>query len=605
MDFAVLVKVVPALEELRFDPVRRTVVRDGAELFLNPFDQRALRVALDLRRPGERVSVLSLGPPNAAGPLRDAHWLGADRVWLLSDPRFAGSDTLATSRALAAGVRRLGADLVVGGAWTTDSETGQVGPEVAALLDRPVLTGARAIARDPDGAGLDVTVDTAEGWARYRAAPPLVLTVGEKIAKPTKVSPEQRAGVPPAAVEVLTLDDLGVAPDSVGLAGSPTVVRSVAEDSPTRHPTILEEGSPAERIDRAVQALRPLLARTPPAAPGLPPFAGPLDADREVLVLVTGADGRLEPRALGLLSEVGRSLAGHWPSALWVGAPPSADERRRIARAGAAAGYEVAPPTPRGDSRAVAAAVGAAIDHRPRALAVVLLSDPFGREVAGQLAGARGLGLTGDAIAVRETDAGELVWTKPSFGGRTVAEIVSRTRPSLATVRPSVGSEPSALGTATLGSWTPLVPPAWPRGLTALETGRETGPGADPPEESDVVVAVGMGVGGPDGVAALAPLLARWGAGLAATRRVVDAGWVPRRYQVGLTGRALAPRLGVLLGVGGSTNHLVGWRRARALLAVNRDRNAPVFRDVDVGIVGTVEEIVPGLAEALAPWIGR
>jgi electron transfer flavoprotein alpha subunit len=80
---------------------------------------------------------------------------------------------------------------------------------------------------------------------------------------------------------------------------------------------------------------------------------------------------------------------------------------------------------------------------------------------------------------------------------------------------------------------------------------------------------------------------------------------VPRQFQVGLTGRSLAPRLGVLLGVGGATNHLVGWKRARTLLAVNRDPNAPVFRDVDVGIVGTLEEVVPLLGDALAPLLGR
>jgi electron transfer flavoprotein alpha subunit len=153
--------------------------------------------------------------------------------------------------------------------------------------------------------------------------------------------------------------------------------------------------------------------------------------------------------------------------------------------------------------------------------------------------------------------------------------------------------------------WEVLPLPARGEPLVPIESTIGVAPGTPPLDGREVVVAVGMGVGGPDGVAALAPLLLRWNAALGATRRVVDAGWVPRQFQVGLTGQSLAPRLGVLVGVGGSTNHLVGWKRARALLAVNRDPDAAVFRDVDVGIVGSVEEIVPLLGEALAPLLGR
>jgi electron transfer flavoprotein alpha subunit len=235
----------------------------------------------------------------------------------------------------------------------------------------------------------------------------------------------------------------------------------------------------------------------------------------------------------------------------------------------------------------------------------MFLSDPFGRETAGRVAAQRSLGLTGDAIDVRLEGPDVIVWAKPSFGGRTLAGILSRTRPSLATIRPGVWEGAPLDGPAAPFDWTVL--PAVPvrEVLTPFESGTEVAPGTPSLEERDVIVAVGMGVGGPEGVANLAPLVARWRAALGATRRVVDAGWVPRQFQVGLTGRSPAPRLGVLLGVSGSANHLVGWRRARVLLAVNRDPGAAVFRDVDVGIVGTLEEIVPLLGSAVAPLLGR
>jgi electron transfer flavoprotein alpha subunit len=524
---------------------------------------------------------------------------------LLSDPRCAGSDTLATSRMLRAALDRVGHDLTLAGAWTTDSETGQVGPEVAALLGVPVLSGARALTRDDEGSGLSVVVDTPAGWARYSTPAPVVVTVGEKIAKPGKVTPEQRAQVPTSAIEMLTLDDLGIDPGQVGAAGSPTVVRSVVNDAPARVPFVVAQGTPAERVARAVAALRPRLAAGATPVPTWFPFPSERAEAREVLVLVTGPDGEMDSPSLAMLSEVRRSLPEHWPSAVWVGGRPTPSDTARLAAAGGVGGYRVSTAPLPTDSRTVAAAFAVALDHRPVAAAGMFLSHPFGREVAGQLAAPRSLGLTGDAIGVRPEGADELLWSKPSFGGTTIAGIVSRTRPSLATVRPGAwGEGPAGAGREGF-EWEVLPLPARGEPLVPIESTIGVAPGTPPLDGREVVVAVGMGVGGPDGVAALAPLLLRWNAALGATRRVVDAGWVPRQFQVGLTGQSLAPRLGVLVGVGGSTNHLVGWKRARALLAVNRDPDAAVFRDVDVGIVGSVEEIVPLLGEALAPLLGR
>jgi electron transfer flavoprotein alpha subunit len=603
MDFVVLVKVVPAADELQFDPERLTVVRDAIPLFLNPFDQRALRVALELRRPGERVTVLSMGPPAARGPLREALVHGADEAILITDPVLVGSDSLATARVLAAAAGQVPHEVVVAGAWTTDSETGQVPPEVAVLLGMPVLTGARTISRDPAGPGLEITIDTATGWAAFHAVPPLVVSVGEKIAKPLRVAPEAFLGVPEASVHIVSAHELAIAPDRVGLAGSPTWVDSVTVDAPSRRPRLFAEGGLVDRVDGAWEALRPLLEAPSLAPEALPPPPIPLRDDREVIVLASGPDGDLEPSALGSISEVRRAWPGCWPSAIWVGPPPAESDTYRLDLAGALGGYLVPRSGVPFDSRATALAVGSVLDRRTRAAAVLLSSDPFGREIAGQLAARRALGLVGDAVGLGQDDRG-FVFTKPSFGGRTIARIRTRTSPALATVRPGafVGATDSAAGGGF--GWTVLPAVTIEDAFAFLSEGRELpeGGGLD---GQDLVVAVGLGIGGPEGVARLRPTLVRWGAGFGATRKVVDAGWVPRQLQIGLTGKALAPRLAVLLGVGGSANHLIGWRRARAILAVNRDPAAPVFRDVDVGIVGEIDEVLPLLEGPIARWFAR
>ncbi|HYK93656.1 MAG TPA: FAD-binding protein, partial [Thermoplasmata archaeon] len=213
-------------------------------------------------------------------------------------------------------------------------------------------------------------------------------------------------------------------------------------------------------------------------------------------------------------------------------------------------------------------------------------------------------GLTGDAIGFVRGADGEIRWQKPSFGGGIIAAIRSRTQPSLATVRAGSFEPGRAPDAAVLDAETvPLTLPS--SSVRRLEVGREEDSRWKPLDGARLVITVGMGIGGPDRLGALDPLLAATDGSLAATRRVVDAGWVPRQLQVGLTGRSLDPDLAVLLGVSGAVNHLVGWKRARALLAVNVDPKAPVFRGVDVGIVGRWEEILDPLTRELSAWVHR
>ena len=604
MDFADLVKVVPRSDPIRYDPSSRRVVREGAPLVLNPFDQRAIRVALELRRSGEAVSVLSMGPPDAEGPLREARAMGVDRVLWLSDPAFAGSDTLATARTLSAALRRVGHDVVLAGARTTDSETGQVGAEVAALLDVPMLSDARSVRRAVDAGRFEVTVDTPSGWAEYGVVTPFLLSVGEKIVKPLKVNPEAIGALPASALERVSACALGVDPSLIGTSGSPTVVARVEDVAPDRTPLVFAEGPIRERVRSAVAALSPRLGRRPEAEAEIPEPPATLEETKEVLVLVSDATGELDPSSLGLVAEVRRSLPGHWPSAVWVGrSPPNESGTFRLEAAGTLGGYYVPTGEDRPDPSGVGRALEEALSVRPGAAAGLALSDPFGREVAGRVAARRGLGLTGDAVGMRPDRDHGVAWSKPSFGGRSIATIYSRTRPSLATVRPGAFPLPERPAPGGGFGWQTL-PPVRTRSLLEHRAeGRETAGFAELARH-DVVVAVGMGAGGAEGIDRVRRLIAPWHAALVATRRVVDQGWVPRQLQVGLTGRALAPRLGVLLGISGSLNHMYGWQRAPALLAVNIDPEAPVFRAADVGIVGRVEEVLPPLVEALAPLIG-
>ena len=595
MELAVLLKGVPRSESTRFDPARYTLVREGAELAVNPLDQRALRVALELRRPDETVTALSLGPPAVAPLLREARALGADRAWHLTDPAFAGSDILATSRALAAALERVGPALVLAGARSTDSDTGLVGPEVAARLGVPVVPNARALRRSPAGRRLEVDVETRTGWATVEVEAPVVVTVGEKIAKPLHPTPEQFAAAGLASVQALGATDLDLSPAEVGAFGSPTTVAEVRAVAPHRDARRYAEGTIAARVAQAMGTLRPRL-ELPPAAPPPLPWPPSTDPDHEVLVLATDEAGRIEPDVPGIVTHLRRSLPAFPVSAALYG---PATEAGPLERAGVLYAYGYDPQGRPFDSGDVARAIGSLLDHRPRLAAVVAAASEFGRAVAGQLAAEHSLGGVGDAIAVRADPDGNLAWSKPSFGGTTLATVRCRSRPVVATVTGGL-TLPAADGHLEGG----LRAVPWPAGAPLGRVLRKA-EGVEPadsvePEGAEVVVAVGTGIGGSEGIARLRPALDRWRAALVGTRRVVDAGWLPARRQVGLTGRALAPRLAVLLGVRGAANHMVGWGRAAAILAVNVDPEAPVFDHADAGIVGSVDEVVPELVEPVA-----
>lgn len=601
MDFAVLVKVVPAVEQLQFDPTRHTLIRTGVESFLNPYDGRAVRVAVQLRRPGEHVTVLSMGPPEVADRVQETYAFGADRVVLVSDEALAGSDTLVTARVLERALRQVGHDLVLAGDRSVDSETGQVGPQLAGLLDVPVFTSARGLSRSEDGDQWEVQVETGEAWDRIRFAAPAVVTVNERILrKVPRPSAEEQSRARSMPLSRTRIAELGLSAREVGLDGSPTRVEGVERDEPHRHPRIFDKGTIEDRIDAAGAAVEELLGRRPPPLPELPPVPEVPDERREVLVLVSGPEGILEPASLGVVSEIRRRSPEIWPSALWVGRAPSGSERTAVGRAGAVRGYHLSNDTARIGSRTSAVALDQILRARPGLAGLAVLSTPFGREAAGRLSAARGLGLTGDAVGLSVRAGPTLVWRKPAFGGGFMASITSRTSPSLATVRPgscAPGMDPDA-ARVPVQSMTVEAPPAEPVLVESLPEARS--PRWGDLARARVVLIVGMGLGGPDQLAALEPSLERWGAALGGTRRVVDAGWLPGSCQVGLTGTSLSADLAVLLGVSGAANHLIGLRRTRVLLAVNPDRSAPVLSHVDVGIVGGWTEVLPRLTDRLA-----
>src|SRR6056297_1900876 len=143
MNIVVLIKQVPDMEKVKFDREKGVIDRKSAGTEINPFDLNALEAAVELKRKNEdiHITALSMGPPSAESALKEAIARGADQGVLLSDRNFGGADTWATSVTLAAGIKNMeSSDLIIAGMQTVDGDTGQVGPEIAELLDLPHLS---------------------------------------------------------------------------------------------------------------------------------------------------------------------------------------------------------------------------------------------------------------------------------------------------------------------------------------------------------------------------------------------------------------------------------------------------------------------------------
>ena len=253
MRIVVCVKAVPSTTEVKMDPVTNTIVRDGRQAVVNPFDATALELALRIKderaAAGEHVdvTVLSMGIPDTERLLRDCIARGADDGLLLSDRAFAGADTLATTYALTCGIESMGApvDLVICGKMAVDGDTAQIGPELAGALGVPCIAGVERLV-ELRGKVLSAERATDAGREFVEVELPAVITVAKDAAQLRMPSIAGVLAAEDAPVAVRTAADVKADPTRTGLAGSPTqVVRSFVPER--AHEAVPVEGTAAEQ----------------------------------------------------------------------------------------------------------------------------------------------------------------------------------------------------------------------------------------------------------------------------------------------------------------------------------------------------------------------
>ena len=242
MEIVVCIKQVPDTTKVKIDPETNTLIREGVESIINPFDLYAIEEGVRLKEAnGGTVKVLTMGPPQAESALREALSLGVDEAYLVSDRAFAGSDTWATAYTLAAAIRKMGqVDLVICGKQAIDGDTAQVGPSLADQLGIPFVAFVKNIREmGTDEATVERMFE--EGYEVVRIPIPGLITVVKEINEPRLPSLKGKMRARKAEINTYVREDLEVEDPHLGLDGSPTRVVKIFSPNLSREGVKWEE----------------------------------------------------------------------------------------------------------------------------------------------------------------------------------------------------------------------------------------------------------------------------------------------------------------------------------------------------------------------------
>lgn len=254
MRIVVCIKQVPDSAEVRINPETNTLIRDGVPTIINPYDLHALEAGLQIKeKTGGKVTVLTMGPPQAETALRDAIAMGADEAVLLTDRAFAGSDTWATAYTLSKAIEQIGADVVLCGKQAIDGDTAQVGPELAEFMDMPHISYIRkVVAVDAEKIVVQRLMD--DGFDVVESTLPVLLTAVKELNVPRMPSLKGKMAAKKTEIRKMTAADIKAGEGDLGLKGSPTQVKNIFAPEAKKDRKMLE-GTVEEKIDTLVKEL--------------------------------------------------------------------------------------------------------------------------------------------------------------------------------------------------------------------------------------------------------------------------------------------------------------------------------------------------------------
>lgn len=248
------------------------------------------------------------------------------------------------------------------------------------------------------------------------------------------------------------------------------------------------------------------------------------------------------------------------------------------------------------------AKVAAEVAKKEQAEIILLPATAMGKDLAPRLAVKLDAGLAVDCIALK-VDEGAIIATRPVYAGKALVDVKITSQVKVFSLRPNVFTASSSNGTAATVE--PFDVPLSDADFSAKVTGITQSTGKLDVAEADIIVSGGRGLKGPENFAMIEELAQALGAAVGASRAVVDAGWRPHDEQVGQTGKTVSPSLYIAVAISGAVQHLAGMSSSKYIVAINKDKEAPIFQVADYGIAGDAFEIVPALTQEVKKLKGK
>ncbi len=561
MNILVLAKQVPDVRKITFNPETGRIIREGVPLNINSFDKRAVEEALRIKeKTGANVMVASMGPPQAADILDECLQMGVDEAFLITDRKFGGADTWATSKILSHFIKMKSPDLVLAGRYSLDGETSQVPPQTSYMAGMNFVSGVSKI--DINGKEIMLEQDYEKGTRIISTSFPLLASVSEKINRARKV-PD---GTPSKKDMIQIMNSENMNLDINGNDASLTVVSGTEYLHNERKVKMVS-------IEEAFELLKRKLndgeTRKKPENTELNK-----DFSNGTVLGVALDDPDSAMQIASKLNDLSSEVKAE---PVMIGNVEPADLK------GIAASKYIHFKSE--DIYSISSFIGEYIKNE-KPMFVIIPSNSLGKDVAGIVSATLDLGLTADCVNLK-VENGNLIQYKPAFGGGVVARITSKTKPEIATVRPGIFIKKISLSHLKVQE------------IKLEDSGRYKileekmiESKYIPLQSSNIVIGIGRGVKGKQAVDQIVDLGQKLGVAVGGSRPVVDMRMLPRQQQIGLTGMSISPALYIALGVAGMDYHIVGLRYAKSILAINNDPEAPIFKYADYGCIEDAQKFI-------------
>lgn len=612
---AVLLKQVPSVSELKLGKDGR-LIRDLGFTEINPYCRRALSKGLELAREyNGTTTAFTLGPPNASNVLVEALTAGVTQAVHICDPLFSGSDTLATASILARAIQESNKfDLILMGRSAIDSDTAQVGPQLAELLQIPFLFSAREISLRGDYAFASLEDDF--GYRDVICDLPIVVSCAERLCEPTKISSADWDDTAKERIIIRSAVDLHL--DGPNTVHSMTTVINVSEYATARayrrlvgsseeigntlaailldrgaldsitgqrdpHETVHAESKNGHTNYRNIDqtALKQNMDSPLASTTQLPPNNNIVD---QIIVVIDAADFEHGDEVLHLADKLAAQLSCKTTAIIFGNV-----SRQTLLSLATNKVLCIRPEIQEDQASDILSQLLG--DQAIRA--VIAHSTPYTREILARFAAKKKFGMIGDVIGAF-IENNRIIGLKPAFAGMTVAHVIAESTTTVMTTR--------------LLDQVPRLSKLVPKQITYFD------PESNSPvqtlqrrvldsigalDQAKIIVGIGAGVD-PADYGLLDPIIDLLSAKIGATRRVTDRGLFPRSRQIGITGVFVSADLCLALGISGKLNHMIGVSRTKTIVAINPDPMAPIFEACDIAIVADYRAVLGQVTTALA-----